>query len=298
MIRRWFAPMLIAPLLVAAVLPSCAVADAPRPLLWKVSDADNEVYLLGSFHLLKPADYPLAASTDAAFADAERLVFEMSPAETNSPTLAQRFAQAAQRSDGRTLQESLPPALWAQLEAQVQKQGGSAQTLQQLDAWYVGLVLALGEMQKLGLDPSHGLDQHFIGRAVEAGKATAGLETGDQQIQLFDGMSAADQAASLEDTLGEVAELRTRIEQMHALWRAGDADGLAKITLDELRAEYPQLYARMNRDRNRAWLPVLQRLLDDSRGDDALVVVGSMHLLGDDGLVELLRAKGYTVERL
>lgn len=48
----------------------------PVPLLWKVSDADNSLYLLGSFHLLKPEDYPLSAEVDAAFADAEALLFE------------------------------------------------------------------------------------------------------------------------------------------------------------------------------------------------------------------------------
>jgi uncharacterized protein YbaP (TraB family) len=65
-----------------------------------------------------------------------------------------------------------------------------------------------------------------------------------------------------------------------------------------MKAEYPDLYQRINVDRNRAWLPKLQALLDDSEGDNALVVVGALHLLEQDGVVELLRAKGYTVERL
>ena len=57
---------LIAALLLALAVPGCAQAEPPRPLLWKVSDADNSLYLLGSFHLLREGDYPLAASTDAA----------------------------------------------------------------------------------------------------------------------------------------------------------------------------------------------------------------------------------------
>ena len=54
----------------------------------------------------------------------------------------------------------------------------------------------------------------------------------------------------------------------------------------------------MNRDRTQAWLPDLRALLDDSTSDDALVIVGAMHLLGEDGVVEGLRAAGYRVERL
>lgn len=303
MIRRLLAPLLLATL----ALPALAGAEAPKPLLWKVSDADNEVYLLGSFHMLKPTDYPLAATADAAFADAERVVFELSPEEANSPTLGPRLQQTGQRSDGGTLQQSLPPELWRKLEAYLAARipagaavppAGPAAGLQSFDAWFVGLILAMGELQALGLDPKLGLDRHFIDRAVAAGKATEGLETGDQQIAMFEGMGPAEQIAMLEDTLDEAVDMRTRIELMHTLWRAGDADGLAKETMDELRSEYPKLYARINTERNLAWLPVVQKMLDDSDSDDTLVVVGSMHLLGADGLVELLRAKGYTVERL
>ena len=82
------------PLLILSLCCACARADTPKPLLWKVSDADNSVYLLGSFHLLKPTDYPLAASTDAAFAAAKLVVFEVPPAELDDPTLPVRFLKA------------------------------------------------------------------------------------------------------------------------------------------------------------------------------------------------------------
>ena len=65
-----------------------------------------------------------------------------------------------------------------------------------------------------------------------------------------------------------------------------------------MRREYPQLYHRINVDRNDAWVPRLQRMLDDETKDDTLVVVGALHLLGEDGVVEKLRAKGYKVKRI
>jgi len=99
---------------------ACALArDAtpPRPLLWKVSDGDNSIYLLGSFHALKPSDYPLAASVDAAFADAESVAFEVSPEEMNSPALAQQMLGAAQIGDGATLQGTVDARTWQRLQA-------------------------------------------------------------------------------------------------------------------------------------------------------------------------------------
>ena len=78
----------------------------------------------------------------------------------------------------------------------------------------------------------------------------------------------------------------------------GDADALLNDMGAEMRTEYPALYQRINVARNDAWVPKLQRMLDDAHGRDTLVVVGSLHLLGEDGVVEKLRAKGYAVERI
>ena len=292
--RSWIAPLL----LTVAACAAPALAEPPKPLLWKVSDDDNALYLLGSFHLLKPSDYPLAPSTDAAFADAERVVFELSPSDLSSPALVQGMQQAALRSDGRTLQQSLPPETWAKLEAHLASRGQAAANFQAMDAWFVSLMVAIIEMQAAGLDATAGLDKHFAQRTVDAGKPTGGLETIAQQIALFEEMTPQQQVESLQDTLEEIDELQASIEKMHALWRAGDADGLYAETGAEMKVEFPELYARVNRDRNLAWLPRLKQMLDDSDGDDTLVIVGAMHLLGDDGVVELLRREGYTVERL
>lgn len=289
---RWIAALL------SLALAAPALAEAPRPLLWKVSDGDNSIYLLGSFHLLKPGDYPLAASTDAAFEDAEQVVFELSPEEMADPAGAARMGQAAIRTDGTTLQDSLPAESWRKLEAFAARRGLPLTNFQPMEAWFVSLVVSVTEMQALGLDPELGLDKHFADRAGKAGKPTRGLETFDQQIALFDGMSADEQRQALEDTLEEAAEMQGEIERMHNLWRAGDDKALFEATGAELKAEYPALYNRLNRDRNLAWLPRLRAMLDNESEDETLVVVGALHLLGDDGVVELLRAKGYRVERL
>lgn len=286
-------------LLLLTIATGCARAEPPRPLLWKVSDADNSLYLLGSFHLLRPGDYPLAASTDRAFEDAESVVFELSPAEMNDPALGQLMATAARREDGKRLQDTVPAETWARLETWAARRSVPLENLQGLDAWFVGLTISLMEMQTLGLDPKLGLDRHFAQRATEAGKQTEGLETGAQQVALFDELDPQLQQQSLEDVLLDAEEMEENINRLHDLWRRGDAEGIELETNQRMRDEYPGLYARINRDRNLAWLPVLEQRLDRGGEDeDVLVVVGALHLLGEDGLVHLLREAGYTVERL
>lgn len=297
--------LLAAPAVPAADAAATATDGPPVPLLWKVSDADNSLYLLGSFHLLQPGDHPLSPDVDAAYEDAESLLFEMAPAELASPALAVQMGQAALRDDGLTLSQALPEATAAKLQQWLErkapvlaKAGLPPQALDRFEAWYVGLLASMLDMADLGLDPALGLDQHFGKAATQAGKPTAGLETAAQQIAFLDGMDAEEQVQFLDEALDNSLTGNEEALQLHALWRAGDAEGLWNGLAAEMRERYPRLYSHINVERNDAWLPELAQRLDARGGDDTLVVVGALHLLGGDGLVEKLRARGYAVERI
>ena len=300
-------------LVVTALLGSASVlaADAPKatgapvPLLWKVSDKDNAVYLLGSFHLLRPGDYPLSSDADAAFADAERVLFELSPEEMRSPALPQLMAQAAIRTDGKTLQQDLDAETWARFEAwgrtnqaTLQQMGLSPQMLTVFEPWFIAVTISIVEMTKQGLDPKLGLDNHFMDQALAAGKPTGGLERAQEQIAVLDGMDATEQRQFLAESLQEAEKGAAETQRLHAAWRRGDAEELWNGMVADMRTQYPRLYQRINVDRNDAWVPKIRRILDQPGDDDALVVVGALHLLGDDGVVEKLRARGYQVERV
>lgn len=287
------------------VAAASAEPSPPVPLLWKVSDADNEIYLLGSFHMLKPTDYPLSKDVDGAFEDAETVVFELSPEEMSSPALGMAMGQAALRRDGTMLDSELPAPVAEKLRAwnetnaaSLQKIGLAPQVFQMFEPWFVGLTISIVEMNKLGLDPAIGLDMHLSDRARRASKPTLGLEQGSEQIAVFDGMGKDEQLQFLEESLNEADDATVEIEKLHDAWRRGDATALWNGMAADMRTEYPALYRRINVARNDAWVPKLQRMLDGETGDDTLVVVGALHLLGDDGVVEKLRAKGYTVERI
>jgi uncharacterized protein len=289
----------------AATPTRSAAIKPPVPLLWKISDADNDLYLLGSFHMLKPTDYPLSADVDMAFDNAESLVFELSPQEMLSPELGISMARAAMRSDGTVLNSALPDATVAQLDAWIaanntalQKMGVPAQAFQRFEPWFVALTVSNVEMSKVGLDPELGLDMHFMGRANKASKPATGLEKGSEQIAVLDGMNNVEQLQFLNESLGEAENAQVEIDRLHAAWRRGDPQMLLDGMATDMRRDYPQLYRRINVDRNDAWVPKLQRMLDGEAKDDTLVVVGALHLLGDDGVVEKLRAKGYRVKRV
>ena len=310
---HWTAPLrVIRRTLAAALIVACAGAaqadapvaaqgEPPVPRLWKVSDADNSLYLLGSFHLLKPGDYPLSRDIDDALADAEQVVFEIAPEDMGSPALGRQLGQAALRTDGTTLDSELPAAtreaLAGWLEANANQLQG-VQMMQLLEPWFVALMVTVAEMQKAGLDPALGLDVHLAQRASQAGKPTGGLETVAEQVAFLDGMDRGEQLQFLQQALAGAADGQPEIERLHAAWRSGDAEALWTGMAAEMRREFPGLYQRINVARNAAWVPKLEARLTAPGTDDVLVVVGALHLLGEDGVVEQLRAKGYEVERI
>lgn len=285
-------------LALAGLCSACAHAEPPKPLLWKVSDADNHVYLLGSFHALKPADYPWSPSLDAAIDDAEKYAFELSPEELRSPELAKKMAQAALIGNGKTLQQTLPAPLMKQLQSYLDKNGLPAQGVTMFQPWFVSLIISMTEMQRLGFDPKLGLDQQLMDRIGAGGKPAIGLETGSEQIAALNSMTVSEQQASLQESLNEASDFRTEIEALHDEWRAGDESALYARMGADLKQHYPALYQRIDVDRNQAWLPKIRSMLDNEKHDDTLVVVGSLHLLGPDGLVAKLKAAGYQVERV
>lgn len=288
--------LLLVPVL--ALVTASAAAQPPRPLLWKVSDDNNQIYLLGSFHALRAGDYPLAASVDAAFADSETVVFEISPEEMNSPELSKKLLAAGALPGGRTLQQSMSRSSWERLQRYAEKRSLPLQDYQHLEPWFVALLISLKEMSLIGYDPKQGLDRNLIARAAAAGKRTGGLETADQQIAALDSMTPVEQQQSLSESLGEAEDFKRKIDQLHDLWRSGDAKALEATLAVDFERDYPQLYQRINVERNKAWMPKIRRMLDEQGRDETLVVVGSLHLLGADGLVSQLKAGGYRVERL
>lgn len=291
--------------LMLGVCTAPAWAAPPVPLLWKVSDADNSVYLLGSFHLLKPADYPLSADVDSAFNASESVLFEIAPQEMASPALAIQMQAAGIRSDGTQLDDDLTApvrtrlATWASANgAALERMGLPTEALQSFKPWFAGLMISLVEMTRQGLDPALGLDQHFATKAQASGKPTAGLETGAQQLAFLDSMDHDEQVQFLDEALGESDPANHELEQLHSAWRGGDVSTLWRVMAAEMKRGYPKLYRHMDIERNDAWLPKIEQRLKAPGHDDTLVVVGALHLLGNDGVVEKLRARGYRVERL
>jgi len=271
-------------------------SQAPvKSCLWKVVSKDSTVYLLGSVHLLKSDAYPLSQAIEQAFGDSTKLVLEVNLDSLNSPDAQQMILAKALLPEGKTLSEILSPATYQAVRQKVEALGLDIEALKRMKPWFLSLSLVVMKMQQLGYDAQHGVDRHFFDRARKAKKEVLGLETADFQINLLDSLPAKTQEESLLQTLKELDQFETEFEQVVRAWAAGHEKQLDNLLLESFK-EYPDVYAKLISERNRNWLPKIESHFQG--GNKTLVVVGAAHLVGRDGVVELLKRKGYSVEQL
>ncbi|MBS1819717.1 MAG: TraB/GumN family protein [Acidobacteria bacterium] len=268
-------------------------AAAPTAFLWKATGAKGgTVFLAGSVHLLSDEYYPLARAFDEAFAQSDLLVEEVDLAEMLSRDAQMVLLQRGMLPAGQTLERTLSPDTMTAVRAKVTDLGLPLQPLQQFKPWSLALTLQGLEWQKAGFNAELGLDRHFYDLARARGIGVQGLETLEFQIAQFDSLPMPLQDRMLAQTLKELDTEKDSVAELARAWKAGDAAAIEKVVLGDLQTE-PQMYQRLLVARNNAWLPKIEALF--ARPKPALVVVGAAHLVGKDGLVAQLRAKGYTV---
>lgn len=277
----------------AALACLCATAAHADPAAWRVTGPGHgELWLLGSVHYLREQDYPLPGIVDELYARAEVLVMELDLDDLDPLQSQSKFLAAAMLPAGSLLPDVLPPDVYSLAAERAEAFGVDLALLERFEPWLVAVTMLDLGMSRLGYRAERGLEQYLLRKAAQDGKEILGLETLDTQIAVFDGLSTVEQQALLEQTLEELDAAETAMAEMIAAWREGELDRLADTLMQEF-AAFPSLYEALVVDRNTSWLDTLAALLEDPRPH--LVVVGALHLVGDDNVIDLLAARGFDV---
>jgi uncharacterized protein YbaP (TraB family) len=183
----------------------------------------------------------------------------------------------------------IAPETFAAVAKRAAALGLPIEPLKRFKPWSLALMLTQMEWQKAGFDGELGLDRHFYDRARSDGKRVQGLETAEFQIAQLDGIPMALQERMLAEAVDDVDSEMANISTLARAWKTGDAATVERIVLEDMKKE-PAIYERLLVARNRNWLPQLEALFN--RAGRAFVVVGAAHLIGSDGLIAMLRARG------
>lgn len=287
----------IACLVLALAVCSPAVADSEtHPVtLWRAQGISNNVYLLGSIHLLREEDHPLPAAIDLAYEDADVLIMELDMDDIDSMAAQQLFNQSGVLRDGTTLRDLMGEELYRRAEIAAEANDIPLELLASSEPWLAAITVEMMSLFRIGFDPTLGVEMTMLARAVRDGKRIDGLEAVEEQLAFLDGLSLSAQRDMLIQTLEDSAQLRESIDEMIRAWRYGDIAFLESGLLDSYEG-HDELIDALLTQRNRRWVAQIAELLDDQ--DDYLIIVGALHLVGEIGVPSLLAEKGVKIQQL
>ena len=267
-------------------------ADAP---VWRVTDGESTVYLGGTVHLLRPEDYPLPEEFDQAYEGSSALFFETDISSMNELSVQAQILQQLSYSDGRTLKDVLDTEVYAALETYTAGVGMPLMMLEHFKPGMIVSTLQVLEFQRMGFTPQ-GVDAFFNTQALTDGKSLGALETLDEQIGFLAAMGEGNESEFIMMSLEDLDRTAKLMDQMIGAWRTGDSEALRTLFVDDMLERAPAVYDSLLRQRNLRWIPQIEAMFDDPEIE--FVLVGAAHLVGADGIVELLRARGYVVSKL
>ena len=280
--------------LLASALHPHALTAQEKSFLWKVSKDKKSVYLLGSIHYLKKENFPLRKNILDALDSSKRLVLEIDLNSVPAGSAQRLTVEKALYRDGTSLAQNIEQETYRLAAQRAAQLGIDMQVLNPMKPWFVALTMMAIKFQQLGLDPNLGVDRYLATRAKDGGKPTSGLETLEFQLTLLDQLSQRDQDSMLRETVTELDLLDQNFNQIVQSWLKGDGASLEALLLASMK-EYPDLHQKIIVERNRRWLPQIEKMI--AQGEDAMVVVGAAHLVGKEGVIEMLKTRGYKLEQ-
>jgi uncharacterized protein YbaP (TraB family) len=275
--------------LCAVMLCVAARADGGRHSLWELHGKHNTVYLLGSIHVLRPKDYPLAPEVLAAYGSAKSVLMEVDLEEITSGQAQAEMLASAILPEGRTLPDVLGQQRYARAAQLARDVGVELSTFDQFAPWFAAEAVSQLQLTELGFQPESGVEMYFMERARNDGKNVAGLETVHDQISIFQNMPLETQAAYLVSSLEQAHDLPRQIDSMVEAWQRGDMRWF-EIQMQSEFGQDPRLFQSMLGARNRKWVPKIEALLNDDQ--NYLVIVGTGHLVGSGSVLDLLKKDG------
>jgi uncharacterized protein len=299
MFRRFRVPAIC--LLVLGFAAACAQTapqSQPKPrrfLMWKASSPKATLYLVGSIHVGDKTMYPLPQEVESTFAAAKVLAVEINIKNVDKMKTMELIQQNGMYSGGDSLSRHISKETSDELDDFCSKHNLPRAAVERLKPWVVAVTIAALSWQQAGEDPALGIDMHFLDESKPPQRIDE-LETMESQLSLFVNATEEEQQALLASTLKQGDKLKDMIKQIQAAYVSGDPEALEKIMKEQADTGSKSLTQKLLYDRNLTMAARLDEYL--KKNEEAFVVVGAGHIVGDKGIAKLLRDKGYKVEQV
>lgn len=282
-------------LLFVLLLLAGPAAAQNGPALWSIEKNDVTMYLFGTIHLMKEDVQWYEGDIKEAFERSDMLIVEVNQASLSREAKVKTIRDLALLPSNAQLGDLISDERIAALKSMLEPLGVPEKAIQSWRPWYAALTVAGTAARQAGFLPEHGVDVTLLSKAREREMKIQQLETFHEQLSLFADLDREEAVYFLTDSLEERDEMQALFEKLKRNWLKDNSSALREL-LQESARENPDFYAKVYEERNKRWLSKIENLIEEGTGT-YFVAVGAGHLLGDEGLLELLRQRGCEVEK-
>lgn len=285
---------LFSALAAALILTLASCAPRAEPAIWRITDADSEIWLYGTVHILPPELRWRGPRVNAAFAAAEELMTEIDTgAEAARHTQHLALVHGSLPS-GQTLSAQLGSADAERVAVIARELNLDFTALDRMQPWLAAVQVTYAYAVRRGHRAEAGVETVLAAEARERGMAMSFLETPEDQILVLARLPEADQLRLLRASLQQIEDGDAALEAIDNAWARGDVVALTQLLDADWDEAGAGVYEALIVRRNQAWTEAIQERLNGS--GRIFIAVGAAHLVGDRNVIALLRARGIDVE--
>lgn len=287
------------------LVPACTQMPAPAtepypaspngPALWRMADEDTELILFGTVHLLPEGLNWQREDIIRVLSNVDIFYLE-TDIESASRAERLRFRELGMAPPGQSLQDTLPPELWAKCEALFQEYGLSISDMNSRQAWLAAVTLSGAALQDRGFLTIHGAEEWLLTRIDREKTDIRSLENLTRVAELMSALGPDIQTAMMAQTVEDTKTLDTEYPAAVKAWATGDIETLQSIAMDDMTEALPEVYDALLVKRNADWFIEVERLMQEDTGT-VFIAVGSGHLIGENNLIDMLRESGWQVDQ-
>ena len=290
-------------IIAVCLIMSFTLLIGAESFLWEVENGKNKAYLLGSIHIMPEDTYPLDDKIETAFKEADILVVEVDITKIDQEKIQAFIAEKACYEEGKNLQTEIPTDMYKSLSEKFEELGVPMAQIDIYKPWFVSMTLGLISLQKLNITAGQGIDLHFLNQANEKEMEILDLETAGAQLEILASNPDQVQIDYLQYSIDDYEQSTVVFMEMLDAWKTGDTEkmnNVSKVKMLELGKELPGIIDFYNKLFTERDEKILQKIIEHLENDDDhvyFIIVGALHLVGEDGLIKLLNDKGYKTKQ-
>ena len=277
-----------------AILFIFSTAASSNSSVWKVSKGNDHVFIGGTIHVLPEDEFPLPDEFMDAYKNTDKIILEAQLPDSTDMAAQQAMLAQMSYSEGKTLQGVLTASTYKMLAKYFEAMGMNLEQFINFKPGFVVSIMALIELQKSDIS-GEGVDAYFEELATQESKEIDYLETADFQFKMLGSLGEGYEDDFIKANIELNSDFTDFFQNTLDAWRSGDAKGLETLINTAAIESDAKSYDALFTQRNKNWVPKIEALFNNKNKE--FVLVGAGHLFGKDGLLTLLKSKGYKVEQ-